>query len=119
MREMSFAEENGCITATTEEYKGIVYKFHIDRLSGDLVQCEGWHEGGGKVVCRYSDFNTVDSSRFPHTVSLSLEGVGATASLQFVMSKLNFSDFTFSPRQVSASYDKMDVEKLLKSLGGI
>lgn len=119
MRNMSFADENGCITVTTEESKGIVYKFYIDKLSGDLVQSEGWHSGGGKVVCRYSDFNDIDGNRFPHTVSLSLEGVGTAASLQFIMSKLSFGNITFAPRQISSSYDKMNVDKLLKSLGGI
>ena len=119
MRDMEFASEGNCVTATTEESNGIVYKFHIDKLSGELVQSEGWYVGGGKVVCRYSDFYTVDGISFPHTISLSLEGVGSSASLQFELSRVSFGNITFTPRQVSSSYKKMNVDKLLKTLGNM
>ena len=118
MREMTYADEGDCITVTTDNTNGIVYKFYIEKLTGELIQSEGIHSGGGRVTCRYSDFYTVDTLSFPHTILLSLEGVGSTASLQFELSRVGLGNFDFTPRQVT-SYGKMNIEQLLKSIGSM
>lgn len=117
--DMSFVDEGNIVVATTDNVNGIVYRFHIDKATCNLVQSEGKQIGGGKVVCKYSDFSMVDGSPFPHTISLSLEGVGTDVSLQFVLSRLDSGDFRFTPRSISSSYDRMDVEKMIKSIGNM
>lgn len=117
MNEMSYADDDSCVVVSTEETNGVVYKFYIDKLTNELVQSEGEHVDGGKVVCRYSDFKTVDGVSFPHTISLNLEGIGSAVTLQFALSRLELGSIAFAPRQLSSSYDKMDIEQLLKSLG--
>ena len=119
MDDMMYADEDGYVTATTVETNGIVYKFYIDKTSGELVQSEGMHVDGGKVVCRYSDFHTVAGATFPHAIQLTLEGVGNMVSLQFILDKIDAGDFNFTPRRVSSSYDRLEVEKIIKSLGNM
>lgn len=116
LKEMTFANEGDCVTATTKEFNGITYKFHIDKESGNLVRSEGLHAGGGKVVCDYSDFNNVDGAPFPHTLSLSLHGVGKSVALQIFLSRVDTDEFTFTPRSLSSSYDRMQPEQMLKVL---
>jgi hypothetical protein len=119
MNEMSYAVEGDCITATTRETKGIVYKFYLDKATGELVQSEGVHAGGGKVVCSYSDFRTVDGVTFPHTILLSIYGVGSDVSLQFALERVDMDDFKFTPRRISSSYGKLNAQRILKSLGNM
>ena len=118
MNDMALAHEDSCVTATTARINGIVYKFYIDKATGRLVQSEGIHVDGGKVMCRYSDFVTANGVTFPHTISLTFEGVGSVASLQFVFDRVDTGDFNFTPRRVS-SYGKLDIELLLKSLSNM
>ena len=115
MRDMNYTQEGNSVVITTEETNGIVYKFYVDKTTGELVQSEGKHVDGGKVVCRYSDFFMVDGVSFPHTILLTLEGVGTAASLQFVLEGVNTGNFTFTPRRVS-SYKKSKPEQMLKIL---
>lgn len=119
MQDMDYADEGNCVTATTAEINGITYKFYIDKSSGELVQSEGTHTDGGKVICRYSDFYTVSGSTFPHTILLTLDGAGSAVSLQFVLDRISMGDFMFTPRSISSSYDKLNTEKILKSLGNM
>lgn len=116
MKDMTYANEENCVTVTTAETNGIVYKFYIDRNTGELVQSEGMHVDGGKVICQYSNFYTVNGTTFPHAILLILEGVGSSASLQFILDRVDVGDFNFTPRRVS-SYGRLDVEQMLKSLG--
>ena len=116
---ISYADEGSYVTATTIDERGITYKFYIDKANSELVQSEGIHANGGKVICRYSNFKTVDGTTFPHTILLTLEGVGSAVSLQFLLDKVDTDDFNFTPRRVSSSYDKLNLEQLLKSLGEI
>ncbi|MBO7230763.1 MAG: DUF4292 domain-containing protein [Bacteroidaceae bacterium] len=115
MKDMSFGNEGNCITVTTKEINGIIYKFYIDKIKGELVQSEGTHVDGGKVICHYSDFCTVNGATFPHTILLTLEGVGSAASLQFVLDRVDTRNFMFTPRSVS-SYKKSKPEQMLKLL---
>lgn len=119
MKEMDFAVEGNYITATTSRIKDIVYKFYLDKSTGELVQSEGVHIDGGRVVCNYSNFSTVNGVTFPHTILLTIEGVGSAVSLQFVLDKVNMNEFIFTPRRVSSSYGKMNIEHILKSLGNM
>ncbi len=119
MRDMNYSDEGNCITATTAETNGIVYKFYIDKSSGELVQSEGTHAGGGKVICRYSDFYVVDGTTFPHTILLTIDGVGSAVSLQFILDRIDPRDFIFKPRSISSSYGKLNAEQMLKSLGNM
>ena len=116
MKDMTFANEGNCATVTTAETNGVVYKFYIDRTTGELVQSEGAHVDGGKVICKYSNFYTVNGVTFPHVILLTLEGVGSNASLQFILDRVDTGDFNFTPRRVS-SYGKLEIEQMLKSLG--
>ena len=118
MNDMTFAHEDDCVTATTARINGIVYKFYIEKATCRLVQSEGTHIDGGKLVCSYSDFTAVNGMAFPHTISLTLEGVGSTVTLQFVLDRVDTGDFNFTPRRVS-SYGELDIEHLLKSLGNM
>lgn len=114
--DMSFADEGSCVTAMTNPVNGIVYKFYVDKATGNLVRSEGLHDSGGHVVCRYSDFYSVDGTAFPHTISLVLEGVGTDVSLDFTLSRVEIGDISFTPRRVSSSYKKLSPEQLLKSV---
>ncbi|MBQ8337027.1 MAG: DUF4292 domain-containing protein [Bacteroidaceae bacterium] len=114
--DMAFADEGDCVTATTRPSKGIVYKFSIDKLTGNLVRSEGQHEGGGHVVCDYSGFEDIDGVMFPHTISLALGGVGTDVALSFVLSRVEIGNIVFTPRRISSSYDKLAPEQLLKSV---
>lgn len=118
LNDMSIDNEDCYVTITTSETNGIVYKFYIDKATGELVQSEGTHIDGGKVVCRYSDFYIVGGASFPHTIYLTLEGVGSSASLQFVLDRVSMGNFDFTPRRVS-SYGKLNIEQILKSLGNM
>lgn len=119
MKDMHYTEEGNSIIATTEETKGIVYRFYIDKYSGELVRSEGIHANGGKVVCSYSDFYDVDGATFPHTIILTLEGVGDAVRLQFALDRIDTGDFRFTPRKISSSYDKLNAAQMLKSLGNM
>ena len=119
MNDMNYSNEGNCVVATTAETNGIIYKFYIDKSNGELVQSEGIHADGGKVVCRYSDFYAVGGTTFPHTILLTLDGVGSAVSLQFVLDRITTGDFIFTPRSISSSYDKLNAEQLLKSLGNL
>ncbi len=116
--EMTYADEGECVTATTSPINGIVYRFYVEKSTGELVRSEGEHHDGGKVVCRYSDFADVDGNSFPHTIQLTLEGVESSVVLLFELARLNTGDFEFTPRRVS-SYGKLDAEQMLKSLGNM
>lgn len=119
MNDMTFAVEDGYVTATTARIKDIVYKFYLDKTTGELVRSEGTHIDGGRVVCTYSGFSTVDGVTFPHTILLTVEGVGSSVTLQFVLDRVNMREFTFTPRRVSSSYGKLNIEQILKSLGNM
>ena len=113
---MRYAEEEGCITAQTSKVNGVVYKYFVDKATGNLVRSEGLHDSGGKVVCRYSDFVTMDNDRpFPRTIELALEGVDGGVTLQFVLSRINSSSFDFVPQVISPSYGKTDITELINS----
>lgn len=113
---MRYAEEEGCITAQTAKVNGVVYKFFVDKASGNLVCSEGVHDSGGKVVCRYTDFVTMDNDRpFPRTIELALEGVDTGVTLQFVLSRVNSSSFDFVPQVISPAYGKTDIIELINS----
>ena len=115
---MRYGEEEGFITAQTSEINGVVYKFFVDGNTGNLVRCEGTHESGGRVVCRYSDFSLLDNDRpFPRTIELTLEGLDTEVALQFVLSRASTAPFDFTPRTISPSYSKSDIMELINSLG--
>lgn len=116
--EMIYADEGERVTATTSAINGIVYRFHIEKSTGELVQSEGEHCDGGKVICCYSDFIEVDSYSFPRTILLTLEGLESSVTLLFELDRLNTGDFDFTPRRVS-SYGKLNAEQMLKSLGNM
>lgn len=117
MKDMIFSDEDSCIVVTTVPTKGVVYKFYINKTNGELVQSEGIHDGGGRIICHYSDFNNVGNSTFPHTILLTLDGVGDPVSLQFTLGRVNTEEFNFVPRRISSSYNKLDVDQMIKSLG--
>lgn len=113
---MQYAEEGDCIVAQTAKINGIVYKFFVEKSTGNLVRSEGTHDSGGRVVCKYGDFIASEERPFPRTIELSLEGGETEVTLQFVFLRLNTASFNFAPRAISPSYDKTDIIELIKSL---
>ena len=116
LTKMQYSEDESCITAQTTKMNGIVYKFFVDKNTGNLVRSEGLHDSGGRVVCRYSDFALLGDRPFPRTIELELEGVDTSVTLQFVLLRVNSEPFDFAPQEISSSYEKTDITDLINSL---
>lgn len=115
---MSFADEGEFVTATTDKENAVVYKFFIEKSTSNLVRCEGVYNSTAKVVCTYSEFEEIGGAAFPHIIDLSLETTGAPATLQFKLSNLDFDSFEFRRRRIGSSYDRIDIDEILRSLSG-
>lgn len=115
---MSFADEGEFVTATTDKENAVVYKFFIEKSTSNLVRCEGVYNSTAKVVCTYSEFEEIGGAAFPHIIDLSLETTGAPATLQFKLSNLDFDSFEFRRRRIGSSYDRLDIDEILRSLSG-
>lgn len=97
----------------------ISYTFAFEQSTGNLVSCKGLHKSGVEVLCRYANFEALEGTLFPRTITISISGVEPAVSLSFKLSNLKTADFNFSPRKISTSYDKIPIETLIKSLGNI
>ncbi len=117
IEKMSFVNDGNTITAITPEVKGMVYKFSIDKSTGNLVRTEGIYNGTAGVVCTYSDFRNLDGSPFPHSIKLELGGMSLNASLEFKLSDIDNDEFRFTPRNLNSSYEEIGFDELLKVLG--
>lgn len=115
---MSFADEGEFFTATTDKENAVVYKFYIEKSTGNLVRSEGVYNSTAKVVCIYSGFEELDGVAFPHIIDLSLEATGMPATLQFKLSNLDADSFEFKRRRIGSSYDRLDIDEILRSLSG-
>ena len=115
--DMSCVDTGGYMTLVTSGRGRSVYSFTFEKNSGNLVRCEGKYADGGLFVCRYSDFVAVDGVPYPSVVELEFDGEGNEASLLFKMSGIKSSEFKFSPRRVSAAYERVSLEGLLDSVG--
>lgn len=114
---MSCVDTGGYMTLVTSGRGRSVYSFTFEKNSGNLIRCEGKYADGGLFVCRYSDFVAVDGVPYPSVVELEFDGEGNEASLLFKMSGIKSSEFKFSPRRVSAAYERVSLEGLLDSVG--
>ena len=114
---MSCVDTGGYTTLVTSGRGRSIYSFTFEKNSGNLVRCEGKYADGGLFVCRYSDFVAVDGVPYPSVVELEFDGEGNEASLLFKMSGIKSSEFKFSPRRVSAAYERVSLEGLLDSVG--
>lgn len=114
---MSCVDTGGYMTLVTSGRGRSMYSFTFEKNSGNLVRCEGKYADGGLFVCRYSDFVAVDGVPYPSVVELEFDGEGNEASLLFKMSGIKSSEFKFSPRRVSAAYERVSLEGLLDSVG--
>ena len=114
---MSCVDTGGYMTLVTSGRGRSVYSFTFEKNSGNLIRCEGKFADGGLFVCRYSDFVAVDGVPYPSVVELEFDGEGNEASLLFKMSGIKSSEFKFSPRRVSAAYERVSLEGLLDSVG--
>lgn len=114
---MSCVDTGGYMTLVTSGRGRSVYSFTFEKSSGNLIRCEGKYADGGLFVCRYSDFVAVDGVPYPSVVELEFDGEGNEASLLFKMSGIKSSEFKFSPRRVSAAYERVSLEGLLDSVG--
>ena len=114
---MSCVDTGGYMTLVTSGRGRSVYSFTFEKNSGNLIRCEGKYADGGLFVCRYSDFVAVDGVPYPSVVELEFHGEGNEASLLFKMSGIKSSEFKFSPRRVSAAYERVSLEGLLDSVG--
>ena len=114
---MSCVDTGGYMTLVTSGCGRSVYSFTFEKNSGNLIRCEGKYADGGLFVCRYSDFVAVDGVPYPSVVELEFDGEGNEASLLFKMSGIKSSEFKFSPRRVSAAYERVSLEGLLDSVG--
>ena len=115
--DMSCVDTGGYMTLVTSGRGRSVYSFTFEKNSGNLIRCEGKYADGGLFVCRYSDFVAVDGVPYPSVVELEFDGEGNEASLLFKMSGIKSSEFKFSPRRVSAAYERVSLEGLLDSVG--
>ena len=113
---MHYGEDGNCITAETSKIKGFVYKFFVDKSTGNLVRIEGTHDGGAKVVCRYADFALLGNRPYPRIIELKLIGTENEVTLQFAFLRINNTAFDFVPRAIPSSYGKTGITELLKSL---
>lgn len=114
---MSCVDTGGYMTLVTSGRGRSVYSFTFEKNSWNLIRCEGMYADGGLFVCRYSDFVAVDGVPYPSVVELEFDGGGNEASLLFKMSGIKSSEFKFSPRRVSAAYERVSLEGLLDSVG--
>ena len=114
---MSCVDTGGYMTLVTSGRGRSMYSFTFEKNSGNLIRCEGKYADGGLFVCRYSDFVAVDGVPYPSVVELEFHGEGNEASLLFKMSGIKSSEFKFSPRRVSAAYERVSLEGLLDSVG--
>ncbi len=116
LEKMQYGEEENCITATTSKIKGVVYKFFVDKTTGNLVRCEGFHDSGSKVVCRYADFASLNNRPYPRAIELSFTGTDNEMTLQFDLLRVNDTSFDFLPRTIPSSYTETDITELINSL---
>ena len=114
---MTSVESGNYITIITGKRSPNVYKFTIEKHSGNLVRCEGKYANGGTLVCRYSDFVAFDGIPFPSLIELQFNGDDADASLLLKMSGFKSSEFKFSPRRVTDAYSRVALEAILNSVG--
>lgn len=105
------------ITLITSRQYSNVYRFTIEKRTGNLVRCEGDYANGGTLVCRYSDFAALDGVAFPSVIELQFNGEDCVASLLFKMSGLKSSEFKFSPRRVNDAYSRASLEAILNGVG--
>lgn len=113
---MKYSEDENCIIAETTKIKGVVYKFFVDKSTGNLLRSEGIHDSGGKVVCRYADFALLGNRPFPRIIELNLMGTDTEIMLQFNLLRVNNATFDFVPRTIPSSYGKTEMTELIESL---
>ncbi len=114
---MASVDSGEYITLITSRQYPNVYRFTIEKRTGNLVRCEGDYANGGTLVCRYSDFAALDGVAFPSVIELQFNGEDCVASLLFKMSGLKSSEFKFSPRRVNDAYSRASLEVILNSVG--
>lgn len=114
---MASVDSGEYITLITSRQYPNVYRFTIEKRTGNLVRCEGDYANGGTLVCRYSDFAPLDGVAFPSVIELQFKGEDCVASLLFKMSGLKSSEFKFSPRRVNDAYSRASLEAILNSVG--
>lgn len=114
---MASVDSGEYITLITSRQYPNVYRFTIEKRTGNLVRCEGDYANGGTLVCRYSDFAALDGVAFPSVIELQFNGEDCVASLLFKMSGLKSSEFKFSPRRVNDAYSRASLEAILNSVG--
>lgn len=114
---MASVDSGEYITLITSRQHSNVYSFTIEKRTGNLVRCEGDYANGGTLVCRYSDFASLDGVAFPSLVELQFNGEDTEASLLLRMSGLKSSEFKFSPRRVNDAYSRASLEAILNGVG--
>lgn len=110
---------DGSLVVATYKADGITYSFAFEKESRNLVSSRGKHSSGIEVVCNYSDFEQLDGTSFPRKMVLEVNGIAKPVSLSFVSSNLKAGKVSFSPRKISSSYDKLEIEEVIKSLGNL
>ena len=115
--DLSLVNDGEFIIAATPEYKGVLYRFYIEKNTGDIVRVEGVYKGRIGIECLYSGFKPLGNRRFPHKMQMQLTGTDKPVSLQFEISKAQIDNVKFSSRNIPSSYTELDVEALLKLIG--
>ncbi len=116
---MHIADEGDTITVTTKGGYPVVYRFSIEKESGNLVKSEGWYASGGNVVCRYSGFKELGGLPFPQRVEVSFSGGGSSAELTLRLGNLSGKEFKLSPRRVSKAFRRVSLEAIIESMGSM
>ena len=99
---------------TTTERDGMVYRFYVDRNSGELVRTDGIYNSTITVACRYSDFRALNDRFFPHKININVDGLEDNVTLEFNLSNVRNDSYTFEKSNVSL-FNEIDVESLLES----
>lgn len=100
---------------TTAEKDGMVYKFYVDRNSGELVRTDGIYNNTITVACNYSDFRELNGRSFPHKINVNVDGLEDNVAVEFNLSNVKNDNYTFVKSNI-ASFTEIDIESLLESL---
>lgn len=95
----------------------ILYRFFVEKATGNLVLAERVYPDGTKAVCRYSGFEPVGNRYFPHTIELRFEGIDTPASLKLTLTGLSDERFDFSPRKIKDTYERIETDNLDRLFG--
>ncbi len=113
--EIGLEQQGDHIVLTAGDQAAIVYRFFIEKATGNLVRSEGVSSTGESFVCEYSAFTNLNGRPFPSRMTLSFKG-DANVTMDIEHSKMSIKPFNFASRSVGSSYRKLSVGEFIKSV---